>query len=154
MDEVQELCRRVLGPGASADEAAAQARTDPARDRLALLAAAAAACRERSEQHDGDPRIVEQPGAGTPGLAEAVAHELALATARLPERQREALALRELLRLSHEQISNVMGIEPASVAPLLARARLRLRSERRGTEPEPARPTGLAEPGVGADAAR
>lgn len=137
MDEVQELCRRVLGPGASADEAAAQARADPGRDRLALLAASAAACRERSEHHDDDARIGELPSAGSPGLAAAVARELALATARLPERQREALALRELLQLSHQQISDVMGIEPASVAPLLARARLRLRSERRGTDPEP-----------------
>ena len=63
--------------------------------------------------------------------------ELAVATARLPERQREALALRELLALSYEQIAAVMGLDPAAVAPLLARARLRLRAELRGAAPEP-----------------
>ena len=45
----------------------------------------------------------------------------------LNERQREVLALRELLRLSYDQIAYVLAIEPAAVAPLLARARLRLR---------------------------
>jgi hypothetical protein len=67
------------------------------------------------------------------GLAAAVARELASATTALPERQREGLALRELLRLSYEQIAQVMDIEPAAVAPLLARARLRFRVERRGS---------------------
>ena len=57
---------------------------------------------------------------------------MADATSRLPERHREALALRESLRLSHGQIAQAMGIEPAAVAPLLGRARLQLRAERRG----------------------
>jgi len=65
-----------------------------------------------------------------------VAGELAAATAKLPERQREALVLRELLGLAHEEISKVMGIEAAAVAPLLARARLGLAAVRRGAGPE------------------
>ena len=65
----------------------------------------------------------------------AVAGELAAATARLPERQREALALRELLGLSYDDIGAVVGLDPAAVAPLLARARLRLRTALRGDGP-------------------
>jgi hypothetical protein len=131
MDEVQELCRRVLGAGVGAGEAAA-ARSEAVGDRIALLAAAARACRERADLQDSAPPA-DQGDHGRAGLAASVAHELAVATARLPERQREALALRERLGLSYEQISQVMGIETAAVAPLLARSRLRFRSERRGT---------------------
>jgi hypothetical protein len=54
-----------------------------------------------------------------------------VASAGLPQRQREALALRELLGLSHPEIGQVMAIEPTAVALLLARARLRLRAELR-----------------------
>ncbi len=132
MDEVLELCRRVLGDGGDADEAAATAARATTNDRIELLAAAARACRERGDTENGV--APSEPGeTGGDGLSEAVARELAAATARLPERQREALALRELLRLSYEQIGRVMEIDPAAVAPLLARSRLRLRAERRGT---------------------
>ncbi len=58
---------------------------------------------------------------------------MARAASSLPERHREALALRDSLRLSHAAIARAMGIEPAAVAPLLARARLQLRAERRGS---------------------
>ena len=133
MDEVQELCRRVLGAGVGAGEAAAQTRSEAGSDRIALLAAAARACRERADLQDSAPPA-DQGDHGRAGLAASVARELAVATARLPERQREALALRERLGLSYEQISQVMGIETAAVAPLLARSRLRFRSERRGTD--------------------
>src|SRR5207253_1742842 len=130
-------------------QAEAQARVQPegeagtAGDRIALLAAAARACRARADQQElaaaaePGPAAAPREGAGAPEpelLTAAVARELAEASASLPERQREALALRELLRLSYEQIGTVMGIEPAAVAPLLARARLRLRAERRGGE--------------------
>jgi hypothetical protein len=139
MDEVVEFCRRVLGAGAHADEAVAEARslTTPG-DRVAMLAAAARACRVRA---DGvaDARTAAGASNGNAGggnaaagLAEAVDAEMAAATAGLPERHREALALRESLRLSHDQLAKVMGIDPAAVAPLLARARLALREQRRG----------------------
>jgi RNA polymerase sigma factor (sigma-70 family) len=137
MDEVQELCLRVLGEPASTQAAAEQARAGGGEDRIALLAAAVRACREHADPPNGPPPAERTSSSPEPaGLAASVAQELALATARLPERQREALALRELLRLSYEQIAPVIGIEPAAVAPLLARARLRLRAERRGAGEE------------------
>ena len=136
MDEALELCRRVLGPGDAANEAAGVARASaPAGERIAMLAAAARACRERAEDQELSS-VGQGDDAGPASLAAAVARELALATASLPERQREVLALREMLRLSYEQIGTVMEIDPAAVAPLLARARLRLRAERRGGEPD------------------
>lgn len=132
MDEVREFCRRVLGTGPAAEEAAAQAREKGSEDRAQLLAAAAYACRERADAQDREPADSPAPYAAQGSLAEAVAGELAAATAALPERQREVLALRELLRLSYQDIAEVMAIEPTAVAPLLARARLRLRAQRRG----------------------
>jgi hypothetical protein len=129
-DETSEFCRRVLGTGDPAVEAALQARQSAnGGDRLELLAAAAAACRSRA---DAEPAAA--PAATPPdGLADAVRAEIEQATAKLPERQREALALREALRLRYAEIAAVMKIDPAAVAPLIARARLRLREERRGT---------------------
>jgi len=112
------------------DEAYRQAISSSGADRLEQLAAAVRVCRgQRGRQ------LVESPAQELAGrtLASAVAGELAQASARLPERQREVLALRELLRLSYDQIAYVLAIEPAAVAPLLARARLRLRAERRGS---------------------
>jgi sigma-70-like protein len=138
VDEVQEFCRRVLGPGPAADEAAAQARGVQTDDRVALLTMAARACRARADGRDL-PEEEGELGSGALDshaqdvLSAAVARELAGATAALPERQREGLALRELLGLSYEQIAQVMDVEQAAVAPLLARARLRLRVERRGS---------------------
>jgi hypothetical protein len=132
MDEVQQFCLRVLGDPELANEATTVARSDGGGERIATLAAAARACRERAEQAD----TAREPEGGE-GLAAAVASELTQASAKLPERQREALALRELLGLSHRQIADVVGVEAAAVAPLLARARLRLRAERRGTPAEP-----------------
>jgi hypothetical protein len=133
VDEVQEFCRRVLGPGPAAEAAAARARGAQPADRVTLLAAAARECRASAEHQNPSDPPPEEPSGDRGALAAAVARELASATAALPERQREGLALRELLRLSYEQISQVMDIEQAAVAPLLARARLRLRVERRGS---------------------
>jgi RNA polymerase sigma factor (sigma-70 family) len=48
---------------------------------------------------------------------------------RLPERQREVLALRELEDMSYEQIASVMGMKQNAVAQLISRARIRLRGE-------------------------
>jgi hypothetical protein len=66
-------------------------------------------------------------------LAAAVAGEVAAATARLRGPEREALALRDLLGLSYDELAAVTEAEPESVGPLLAGARLRLRAELRGT---------------------
>lgn len=134
MDEVEEFCLRVLGAREPAADAAARARAESGGDdRIALLRAAVLECRERGDRRDRDGLAEDDEIAGgSTGLAAAVARELADGTARLPERQREALALRELLGLSYERIARVLGIDHAAVAPLLARARLRLRAERRG----------------------
>jgi hypothetical protein len=133
MDELHGFCVRMLGLGDAAQAAEQAARAAGHGDRVESLAAAAVACRERDEAATltASPAAV---GAGDPadGLAQAVARELAQATAKLPERQREALALRELVGLPHEQIARVVGVEQVAVAPLLARARLRLRAELRG----------------------
>jgi len=133
MDEALEFCRRMLGGGPLAAEAAAVARgaVDGRGDRVELLREAARACRERADRAQPHAAIVSSPSSG---LAAAVAAEVATAVSALPERQREALILSERLRLSHAQIARVLELEPAAVAPVLARARLRLRAERRGDD--------------------
>jgi hypothetical protein len=135
MDDVLEFCRRVLGPGEPAHMAAAQARASGAGERVELLTHASEACRRRAELAAPPPTVAAESGNGPVGLTQAVSRELAAANARLPERHREALVLRELLGLSHEQIAAVMGLEPAAVGPLMARARLKLRTELRGPMP-------------------
>jgi hypothetical protein len=130
MDEVLEFCRRVLGADGPAVEAAEAVRAAGGAGRVELLAAAARICRRFGQ--GGAPAGIRSRPPVPDSLSAAVAAELAAATAKLPERHREALALRELLRLSHDQIAQVMEIDAAAVAPLLARARLRLRQERRG----------------------
>jgi sigma-70-like protein len=52
---------------------------------------------------------------------------------RLPERQREALALRELEELSYGEIATIMEVNRNTVAQLISRARINLRDELRGT---------------------
>ncbi len=136
MDEVREFCNRVLGTGPAAEAASKQAQASGASGRIEVLTAAADACRR---QADAQRTPVALHGASHGSLAANVARELQTALAELPERQREVLALRELLRLSHRQIAQVMGVDAAAVAPLIARSRLRLRAERRGLSAE--RPT-------------
>ena len=129
LDEVRTLCRRVLGAGPAANEAAARAFVEAGpNERLAVLAAALRACDQLATDGRG-PSDVDSP---SPGLADAVARELAAASARLPARQRSLLALRERLGLSYEEIASVVGTDPPAVASLLAQARLQLRDERRG----------------------
>jgi DNA-directed RNA polymerase specialized sigma24 family protein len=146
MDETLEFCVRVLGPteeartaAAEADRAVLGAGGELTGDRrVVVLSAASQACRARGEGAvelgtwfvEGSP----EDGAAA-SLAAAVAREMTVANAALPERQREALALREAASLSHEQIGTVMGVGAAAVASLLSRARLRLRAERRGELP-------------------
>ncbi len=66
-------------------------------------------------------------------LLEAQQEEVAAANARLPERQREALALRELEEMSYDEIAAVMEMNRNSVAQLISRARMNLRDELRGS---------------------
>lgn len=59
--------------------------------------------------------------------------EIREASLRLPARQREALALRGLARLSYEEIAAIMDMSGDSVAQLISRARINLYDELRGT---------------------
>jgi hypothetical protein len=124
--ELRELARRILGPGPAAYEAATAALAEPSADRLEAVSRTAIECRRR------DGESVSLPLLRADSLTAAVASELERGNAGLPQRQREALALRELLRLSYAQMGVVMGLEPPAVASLLARARLKLREELRG----------------------
>ena len=65
-------------------------------------------------------------------LLEAQQEEIREANGRLPERQREALALCELEEMSYDEIAEVMDMNRNSVAQLISRARIKLRDELRG----------------------
>src|SRR5580700_6244822 len=65
-------------------------------------------------------------------LLASAREDVRAANARLPERQREVLALRELEQMSYEQIGEVVGLKENAVAQLISRARIRLREEVRG----------------------
>jgi hypothetical protein len=145
MDELRGFCVRMLGQGDAADAAERAGSDAAAGGRVRALTAAALVCREQLSGGAGEAAAAgrqppaaagRQPPAapeGEPGsLAEAVARELAHATAQLPERQREALALRELVGLSYDELGTVVELDPSAVGPLLARARLRLRVALRG----------------------
>jgi hypothetical protein len=139
MDDLHGFCVRMLGHGEAADSVQRAAGDAAEGDRVRALAAAAAACREQlapSEagglrepaQAEGRADDVTEPDS----LAEAVAREVAHATGQLRERQREALALRDLLGLPYDEIATIVGLDPSAVGLLLARARLRLRVALRG----------------------
>ena len=137
MPELDVFCARILGSGDAAAHAAHRARGG-SEDRIEQLALAVATCRAHGQAAEdatlegaAADGTLREPAAAA-GLAERVARELAAATARLPQDQREALASRELLGLSHEQVARVVGIDTSAVAPLLAHARLALRTEVRG----------------------
>jgi RNA polymerase sigma factor (sigma-70 family) len=77
----------------------------------------------------GDPE--DDPGRSV--LLASQQEEVRAANARLPERQREALALRELEEMSYDEIAATMEMNRNSVAQLISRARINLRDELRGT---------------------
>ena len=105
--------------------------------------------RRRAEPSDSIPESAAPVGGGAGGLGldpgdpeddpsrrQLLAfqrREIREANGRLPERQREALALRELEGLSYDEIAAIMGMNRNSVAQLISRARLNLRAELRGT---------------------
>jgi Sigma-70, region 4 len=61
------------------------------------------------------------------------AEEVRAASARLPERQREALELRDREQRSYEEIAAVLEMSVGAVAQLISRARINLYDELRGT---------------------
>jgi hypothetical protein len=147
MDELRRFCVRMLGDGPAADAAVAQAGSNGAGDRVDILSRAVTACRQRrapaadARGETSRPAEVDRARARTeaaaapaPGdLAGAVARELAAATARLPGSQSEALALRELIGLPYDELAGVMSVDPDTVPVVLARARIGLRAELRGS---------------------
>ena len=136
MDEVYEYCVRMLGAGALAIHASHEAFVTGGTDRIDRLTGAVQACRSRAQEATGS---ADAPGSasGSVTLADAVAREVADATAQLPADQREALALGDLVGLSHQQIATVLQISPYAAGMLVARARLALRARRRGVDDEP-----------------
>jgi RNA polymerase sigma factor (sigma-70 family) len=66
-------------------------------------------------------------------LLESFQADVQVANARLPERQREVLVLRELEERSYDEIAEIMDMNRNSVAQLISRARINLRDELRGT---------------------
>jgi hypothetical protein len=139
MDEVYEYCVRMLGAGAVAIHASHEAFVSGGSDRIDRMAGAVRACRSRAgEAAVADVGRGEGPVAGRAGtLADSVAREVADATRQLPADQQEALALRDLVGLSHQQIATVLQISPYAAGMLVARARLALRARRRGVAEEP-----------------
>ena len=75
------------------------------------------------ETMDADPQLTAIVG--------AQGSEVRAANARLPERHRLVLALRELEDMSYEDIGVVLDVTPGAVAQLLGRARMALRRELR-----------------------
>ena len=64
-----------------------------------------------------------------------VAAELGAAAATLPERARQALALRDVGGASHAEIGEVLELDPSDVIELLIRARIGLRAALRDVAP-------------------
>ncbi len=146
MDDLARYCARMLGDGPQARTAQETAGAGGG-ERAAMLRAAVAAVREGTEPAD-EPSPTDAAPETAPdsderptdpdALPEAIARELRAASGRLPLAEREALALRELLRLSHEELADAAGVAPDEAALLLARARLDLRTELRGpSAPQP-----------------
>ncbi len=103
---------------------------------------------QRTRPSDSIPESAVPVGAGSGGLGldpgdpeddpdrrlmlASQQEEIREANNRLPERQREALALRELEDLSYDEIAELMEMNRNSVAQLISRARINLRVELRG----------------------
>lgn len=97
--------------------------------------------RKRMEPTGAVPEEAESPHRGQlsdldidperAALASSQESAVRAANARLPERQREVLSLRELDGLSYDEIGSVMEMKPNAVAQLISRARIGLRKEMR-----------------------
>jgi RNA polymerase sigma-70 factor (ECF subfamily) len=90
-----------------------------------LLTATRHACHDLMEL-----RRPAQPGEPMPTTPQEDIRE---ASMRLPEHQREALALRELEQLSYGEIAAILETGPDSVAKLISRARINLSDDLHGT---------------------
>jgi len=135
----------MLGDGPEARAAEQAARAAGEGGRMAALGAAVEACRERAgdagaaADADAGARVPADADRTVSGsqrdprrLATAVARELRAASGRLAPRQRESLALRELIGLDYEEMAKLTGTDTDAVAASLADARIALREELRG----------------------
>jgi DNA-binding CsgD family transcriptional regulator len=128
--ELDEFAWRVLVDRGAATQAVATSVSGARSTGLEQVVALAAACRDLPDS----VAVAEAALSKGRSLAATVAAELAQANAALTRRQREILALRELLGLSYDEISEVMGLDSEAVCAMLARARLQLRAKLRGFE--------------------
>lgn len=140
------LAYRISGSEADAADAVREAFLEVARKlpRLALadgelalglhlLTATRNACYDarhgRAGETIAEPAVALGSSDGGPPRQEEVRD----ASMRLPERQREALALRDLEELSYDEITAIMEVGPRAVAQLISRARINLCGELGGT---------------------
>jgi len=140
------LCRLLLRDHHEAEDAAQQTfvsayrsllrGTEPREPGPWLAAIARNECRARLRRRAKAPLAldgeVELELADTSDLAEladqrAELSQLASEIAKLPSRQREALALRDFLGLSYEEVASTLSVSVPVVESLLFRARRRLR---------------------------
>jgi DNA-directed RNA polymerase specialized sigma24 family protein len=113
---IYNLCYRVLGYQDGAATATREAFLWMLRGADPFVAARTA-CYE----------LIEGPSV----LREARTKGIRVANLTLPEPQREVLVLRELEGLSHDEIAEIMGTDPAAVVDLICRARIKLRDSLR-----------------------
>ncbi len=96
-----------------------------------LLAEVRSACHDLMAERQPRPRERISESAATLGEGEPQG-EIREASMRLPEHQREALALGALEELSYEEIATIMETNRSAVAQLISRARINLHDELRG----------------------
>lgn len=137
---VVRLCRILLRDADDCEDAAQQVFLNayralnrgvrPGRTRSWLAEIARNECRSRLRRAAAHPeaRLSEQLPAGTPDPADAavehaLVEQLQEELAELPERQREALLLREIRGLSYREVAETMDETGPAVESLLQRAR-------------------------------
>jgi RNA polymerase sigma-70 factor (ECF subfamily) len=133
------LAYRIAGSEADAADAVREAFLE-ATQKLPRLAGGEASFGHclfgaiRNACHDLMPRRQRPlPAEAVPAAPGPSQEAIAAASMRLPVRQREALALRELGQLSYGEIAAIMEASGNSVAQLISRARINLSDELRGT---------------------
>lgn len=153
--DVGRVCRRLLGPGAAAEDAVSEAFLRARRSldsyapdrpfRTWLLAVTSHHCIDQLRRRSRERKIFEPGEVELGALADPAPSPLTRVVAReergrllgaieeLPEKYRLPLVLRYFSELDYGEIGDVLGVERAQVGTLLFRARRRLR-ERLGAD--------------------